>query len=108
MVRFVSTFRLKEGYDREESFRLWHEVHTPRVIEMLKDYGLKRYVIAKLLSSPEGEPEFFGMARIWFDNLENAKKGTEYMLSQRQDAFTDRITDTRRVFVVEEKEIEVD
>jgi len=73
---------------------------------MLREYGLKRYVIAKLLSSPEAGPEYFGMAQIWFDTLENAKKGTEYMLSQRQDAFTDRITDTRRVFVIEEKEIE--
>ena len=106
MVSFASTFRLKEGYDRDETFELWHQVHTPRVVEMLKQHGLKKYVIAKLVSAPEAEPEFFGMAQIWFDNLENAKKGTEYMLSQRQDAFTERITDVRRVFVVEEKEIE--
>ncbi len=107
MVRFVSTFRLKSGFDPDESFQLWQDVHTPRVVEMLKGYGLKKYTVSRLLSAPEAEPEFFGMAQIWFDNLENAKKGTEYMLSQRQDAFTDRITDTRRVFIVEEKEIKV-
>ena len=106
MVRFVSTFRLKEGYDRDESFQLWQQVHTPRVVEMLKEYGLKKYVIAKLLSAPGAAPEFFGMAQIWFDNLENAKRGTEHMLSQRQDAFTEGIVDMRRVFVIEEKEIE--
>ena len=107
MVKFVSTFRLKPGFDREESFRLWHEVHTPRIVKILQGYGLKRYIVSKVLSAPEAEPDFFGFVQIWFDNLENAKKGMEYVFSHLTDAFSERITDTRRLFVVEEKEIDI-
>jgi hypothetical protein len=107
MVKFVSTFRLKPGFDRDESFQLWHEVHTRRIKQMLKDYGLKRYIISKVLPASAAEPDFFGLVQLWFDGLENARKGMEYVYSQPTDAFSERITDTRRVFVVEEKEIDI-
>ena len=107
MIRFVSTFRLKPGFDPDESFQLWQDVHVPRVVSMLKHYGLKKYTVSRILSAPEAEPAYFGMAQIWFDNLDNAKKGTAHMLSQRQDEFTDRITDVRRIFLIEEKEMQL-
>ena len=79
--------------------------HNGVVVEMLKGTGARKYVIAKLLSAPEGGTEFFGMAEIWYDNLEDALKATQNSVARRDSPFTERITDMRRVYVLEEEEI---
>ena len=108
MVKYVSTFRLKPGIDPDEAVKLWHEAHIPRVLEAKKKcYDIKRYVISRILSAPEAKPDFFGMAEQWFDDLDSAKKYMGYFLSQPPDAFSQCITDARRLFVVEEQEIEL-
>jgi hypothetical protein len=107
MVKFLTTFRLKPGFDREETFQLWKAEHVPKFVEMLKGTGARKYVIAKLLSAPEGGTEFFGMAEIWYDNLEDALKATQNSVARRDSAFTERITDMRRVYVLDEEEIEL-
>ena len=107
MVKFITTFRLKPGFDREESYRLWKEEHVPKFVEMLKGTGARKYVIAKLLSAPDGGTEFFGTAEIWYDNLEDAMKATKYSVARRDSAFTERITDMRRVYVLDEEEIDL-
>lgn len=107
MVKFLTTFRLKPGFDREESYQLWKEEHVPKFVKMLKGTGARKYVIAKLLSAPDGGTEFFGMAEIWYDNLEDARKATQYSVARRDSAFTERITDMRRVYVLDEEEIDL-
>ena len=44
MIRYVSTLRLKPGFDPEETYRLWEEVHVPWVKKEAAGL-LKKYVI---------------------------------------------------------------
>ena len=107
MVKFLTTFRLKPGFDREESYQLWKEEHVPKFVEMLKGTGARKYVVAKLLYATDGGTEFFGMAEIWYDNLEDAMNATQYSVARRDSAFTERIMDMRRVYVLDEEEIDL-
>ena len=100
MVRYMSTFRLKPDEDQEKAIKLWHEVHAPNVMKS-KEFGIKKYVISRILSAPGGGDDFFGMVELYFDNLETAQKCMEFVASNGPDAFTEVITDSRRVFALE-------
>lgn len=106
MIRYLSTLRLKPGFDPEETYRLWEEVHVPWVKKEAAGL-LKRYVISRIVSVFEGEPEFFGMAQLWFDDLDTGRRVMNQMLGSPPDEFMVRVTDRRAVFVVEEKEMEL-
>ena len=105
MVRFLSTFRLKDGYDPDETYRIWLEIHAPAV---KKRYAglLKRYVISKITRASEDDSDYFGMAQLWFDDLETAIKARKDA-GTHTDEFTERITDSRRVIVLDEHEVEL-
>ena len=106
MVKYTSTFGIKPGYDREESWRLWQEVHVQRVIDLLKGL-IEKYVIIRLENAdPNGKPELFGGIELWFKDWDSARKGVRKMLGHNPDAideYAKRVTDLRRVFVLEEK-----
>jgi len=107
MVKYVSIFRLKPGFNRDESYQLWQDVHAPKVKERLSGL-LRKYKIAKVVSAPEAKPDFFGMCELSFDNLNTAKRGIKKVLPEAfvpPDPFLSRIADVRRVFVVEEKDM---
>jgi len=60
MVKSINTFGIKPGYDREESWRVWQEVHVPRVIEANKGL-ITKYVIYRLENAdPGGEARTYG------------------------------------------------
>ena len=105
MVRYLSTFRLKTGCDPDETYRIWVETHVPAV---KKRYAglLRRYVISRITRTSEEDSDFYGMAQLWFDDLDTARKAMQGSASH-PDEFTERITDIRRVFVVEDNEIEL-
>ena len=106
MVKYTSTFGIKPGYDKEESWRLWQEIHVPRVIEILKGL-ITKYVIFRLENAdPGGKPELFGGIELWYKDWDSARKGVKKMLGHNPDAvdeYAKRVTDLRRVFVLEEK-----
>jgi len=104
MVKFVSVFRIKPGFNPDESFQLWQDQHAPRVKKRLSGL-MRKYVIARVLSAPEGNPDFFGMVEISFDDLDAAKAGVKKLLDAPPDEFLSRMEDFRRVFVVEEKDV---
>jgi len=106
MVKYTSTFGIKPGYDKEESWKLWQEVHVPRVIGMLKGL-ISKYMIFRLENAdPGGRPELFGGIELWFKDWDCAHKGVKRMLGHNPDAideYAKRVTDLRRVFVHDEK-----
>jgi hypothetical protein len=103
MVKYISTFGIKPGFDREETWRLWQDVHVPRAIESSKKLVTK-YVIFRLENAdPDGKPELFGGVEMWFKDWDCAREIVKRMRSPASDEFAKRTTDLRRVFILEEK-----
>ena len=50
--------------------------------------GLKKYVVSLAVSAPDEEPEYDGMAEMWFDNMDDVRKalGSPVMTEARNDA----------------------
>jgi len=105
MVRFLSTFRLKEGCDPDETNRIWLETPAPAVKKRYSGL-LRRYVISRITKASEEDSDYFGMAQLWFDDLETAIKARKDA-GVLTDEFTERITDSRRVIVLDEHEVEL-
>lgn len=106
MVRYTSTFGIKPGSDKEKTWKMWQEIHVPRVIELLKGL-ITRYTILRVENAdPGGKPELFGGIELWFKDWECAQKGVSKMLGHNPDAhdeFSELVEDLRRAFVMEEK-----
>jgi hypothetical protein len=104
MVKYIATFGLKPGYDPDESWKIWQEVHVPVVVEWLK--GLITKYTTFRLRNVDASPELFGGIELCYKDVESAEKGIKKMLHFNPDAmdkFTERVTNLRRVLIVEEK-----
>lgn len=101
MVKLITTFRLKPGFDPEESYRLWIERHVPNVKERMRP-ELKGYIVGRVIYNPGDE--FFGAAQLSFDTIEDSKRALNRLLTGTEDEFMKRIIDFRRV-VIEEKDV---
>jgi uncharacterized protein (TIGR02118 family) len=66
---FTVTFVLDEkpGTDRGEALRYWRDTHGPIAGKIP---GVRRYVQQHAVGAPEGEPPFFGVASLYFDDQE--------------------------------------
>jgi hypothetical protein len=75
----------------------------------LKKQGIniRKYTISRVVSAPDAQPEFFGMSDLMFDDLDSAKKYLAHFMDKPPDAFTERITDSRRLFVLEDEDIDL-
>jgi hypothetical protein len=101
MVKLITTFRLRPGFDPEQSYQLWIEKHVPNVKKRMHP-ELKAYAIGRVVFNP-GE-EFFGAAQLSFDTVEDSKRALNRLLTGPEDEFMKRITDFRRV-VIEERDV---
>jgi uncharacterized protein (TIGR02118 family) len=101
MVKLITTFRLRPGFDPEESYQLWMEKHVPNVKKRMCP-ELKGYIVGKVIHNP-GE-EFFGAAQLLFDSVEDSKRALNRLLTGTEDEFMKRINDFRRV-VIEERDV---
>ncbi len=106
MVRYLSTFRLKPGFNPEETYKIWQEVHAPRVKKIIGKW-LKKYTISRIAAASADEPQFFGMVQLWFDDIDTARGAMAKLASTTPDEFQARVTDRRAVLVIEEKEIKL-
>jgi hypothetical protein len=102
MIKLISTFALKPGYDPEETYQLWIKEHIPYVKKMMSP-ELKGYVIGRVLHSLTGG-EFYGAVQLSYNTLEDAKKAWSRLFNNPPDEFTKRITDIRRV-IIDEKDV---
>lgn len=75
MIKMVAMVNRKEGMERNEFIDYWLNIHAP--LEK-KWPGLKRYVISITTSAPGGgEPEYDGIAELWFEDDDALKKALE-------------------------------
>jgi hypothetical protein len=102
MIKVISTFGLKPGYDPEETYQLWIKEHIPYVKKTMYP-ELKGYVIGRVVHSLTGG-EFYGTVQLSYRTLDDAKKAWGRLLANPPDEFTKRITDIRRV-IIDEKDV---
>jgi uncharacterized protein (TIGR02118 family) len=75
MIKMVAMVKKKEEMERGEFIRYWLEVHAP--LEA-KWPGLKKYVINPAIGAPGGdEPEYDGVAELWFEDEKAMNKALE-------------------------------
>ena len=65
MVKLVALYKKPTDVDAFEKH--YTEVHTPLVQKMP---GLKRLEVSRFFGSPGGEPKFYMMAELYFENKE--------------------------------------
>ena len=92
MIKLVYCITKKPELSQQEFSRYWKEVHAPLGARIP---GLRKLVQSHVLPG-EGmrEPDFDGMAELWFDDLESlleARKSPEWAASTAdEDNFIDR------------------
>ena len=110
MFKRISVFSLLEGVDPDEFWKFHTEVHTPEV----KSAGgslLKKYVLNRVIKVTHGEPKFWGVVELWFDNEEAfkefVKRTLAFKVANKKNSFDDFASCVTGRFgaVVEEKEI---
>lgn len=75
MIKMIAVVKRKDGMGREEFNKYWLEVHAP--LEK-KWPGLKKYIISTVIGVPGGgEPEYDGVAELWFEDEDALKKALE-------------------------------
>ena len=100
MVKYVSIFKLKPGFDAEETRRIWMKEHVPHVKEVMSP-ELISYVVGRVVHDMTEGETFYGSVQLGFRNLEEAKRAWDRMLASPPDRFYERITDIRRVIIEE-------
>lgn len=100
MIKLISTFRLKPGFDPDESYQLWMNKHVPYVKKIMHP-ELKGYVIGRVLHNPAKGDEYFGAVQLSYNTLDDAIRALGRLLASPEDEFMKRITDFRRVIIEE-------
>jgi uncharacterized protein (TIGR02118 family) len=104
MIRLMAIFDLEEPYDPEERWNFWQEQHVPFAKEIFK--GLARRYRTSMVTNADPDTEtIYGMVELWFDNLEDAKKGFIILSEGRQTGWESKRR--MRLFVTREKEQEL-
>lgn len=71
MLKQFAILKKKESLTHEEFARYWFEVHAPFARKMP---GLRKYVISLTSTPPGREPEYNGVAELWFDDFNALKQ----------------------------------
>ena len=104
MVRLMAIFGLEEPYDPEERWNFWQAQHAPFAKKKLGGL-IKRYRTSMVANAdPDTEP-VYGLVELWFDNLEDAKKGISILSKERQPGWESK--KRMRLFVTREQEQEL-
>jgi len=71
MIKRVSIIRLPQKINADAFWKYWREVHASDVKKLP---GLRKYVISRAISDPEGDLGFWGMVETWWDCEEDFHK----------------------------------
>jgi uncharacterized protein (TIGR02118 family) len=107
MIKLVYCITKKAGLTDEEFFHYWKNIHGPIGARIP---GVRRLVQShRLAASDMRQPDFDGMAELWFDNVEDllaARKSAEWKAASDDEAnFIDR---TRVAYFVSEEHVILD
>jgi hypothetical protein len=100
MIKLISTFGVKAGYDPEETYQLWIKEHVPYIKKLMPE--LRGYVIGRVVHNPGKEENFFGSVQLSYSTLDDALRAVGRLLSNPPDEFMKRMADVRRVIIKEE------
>jgi uncharacterized protein (TIGR02118 family) len=120
VVKLVYVIRRREDLSAEEFRRYWLETHAPKVTNVAKDIGARRYVQSHTLDTPLNQafaerrglsPIYDGITEVWWDSLDDlmaaaaTPEGGEafQMLLEDEQEFIDHARST--IFMTEEHEI---
>ena len=103
MFKFISVFALKPGYDPDDTYKLWLSEHVPNV-KAIQVPELKKYVVGRVVHNPTPGENFFGVAQLSYETLEDALRAQGRQNASPRDEFSNRLVNSRRV-VIEEKEV---
>ena len=102
MIRSITLLKLRPGVDPEETWKYWREKHISWARERLHPEA-RKYIIARVVHRI-GEDDIYGLAEVWFDNMEDAVKTMERLAHTEPDELLGkRVIPTR--IVLEEEEI---
>jgi uncharacterized protein (TIGR02118 family) len=71
MVKLVAMFNLPEGTDEVEFENYFVKKHVQEAAQIPR---LRRYTIGKVVGSPAGNPAWYRVNELWFDNVSAAMK----------------------------------
>jgi len=103
MVKYISIFQLKQGYDAEESYQIWIKEHAPYIKKVMQP-ELKGYIIGRVIENMTEGKEFFGSVQLSFNSVKDCKKSWDRLTANPPDEFMNRITDIRKV-IIEERDV---
>lgn len=66
MIKQFAILKRKESLSHDEFAKYWLEVHAPIARRMP---GLRKYVVSVATAAPGKEPEYGGVAELWFDDF---------------------------------------
>jgi uncharacterized protein (TIGR02118 family) len=69
MVKRVSVYTLPKGVDPDAFWKYHTEVHAVDITQAAGQ-RLKKYVLNRVIKVEKGEPKFFGLIELWFENEE--------------------------------------
>ncbi len=102
MYKIITIFSLREGYDMEDTLKVWREQHVPDVSQRP---GLVKYVMNWSKESFRGE-NVFGVVELWYKDYESAKGIADATKVSKPDEFAKRLYHVTR-FLAEEVEVPV-
>lgn len=104
MIKLVAMFRLPNDTNKADFEKYFTQKH---VKEASAIPGLRKYTIGKVIGAPSGEPKWYRINELWFDDLESAKKSLSSRTSTLcTEDLLPHVCDFTAVFV-EEKEVKI-
>jgi len=105
MVKLLSIFGLRPGVDPEETYKHWLGKHGSWVKDKVLPEA-KRYITNRVVHK-FGETDIYGVAEIWFDDLESAQRAIGRLGSAQPDEFISKLITPPMRILVQEKDIEL-
>ncbi len=71
MAKVVGVLKKPAAMSRDDFITWWLDVHAPLA---RRAPGMRRYVVSPAIANPKREPAFDGIAELWFDDAESARR----------------------------------
>ena len=101
MVKRIMIFKLKKDIDPDKFWEFWNNTHG----QTFKKFPpLKKYVINRVTKVVKGEPRFWGVVEVWYENeeiYERARENSPIIKQVSSDGFDEQIEDSFTAWVEE-------
>lgn len=105
MIKTVTLLTRRQDLSSEEFHRHWKDIHAPLVLALP---GVRRYVQCRPIQVPGREPQYDGIAEVWYEDIEslNATLQTseyETLLNDEKNFMGSMTEDSIFMFVAEDE-----